>query len=685
MDTRYSSVRRLLALAAMFAATFVHAQEEKQSFLDWVITDGQLLEQMRPMHSEQQMVDAFPRVAIDTALDVTRYDIVWDMYRALKTNRDLRPQRKADASVRVTARSRVNGMSAIVLNSVSLIVDSVVSGGVKLSFTTVSNRLNIVPPKPLDRGDSLICTIYYAITQDQSWLSIYSREDVQQNGIPTGSFFTFAQPEGARTWLPCNDVPTDKALFTVRVRVPKEYTVVSNGLPTDTVPDGDTASWQSWAHDQPMPTYLLTINAAVYRYYPQQYRRTDGSVVPILNYHYDDDHESAGYNAVRSLANTSKWFEALESRLGRYPFPSYGHVTVTPIQFGGMEHQTMSTINRVWLTGNYENGYVHEVAHHWIGDLVTCATWADIWLNEGGASFCEMLYYEYTDGQSGYRSRQRRFRDSYLRVGLAGTPVYNPPSAALFSGALTYAKAGWIYHMIRRNVNDDDAFFAAWREYFDRYRLGSAQTWQFLEFLKKKFPSPAVDWDIFFDQWLMKAGHPVLDVSAVQIGDTRYLVTVAQTQQAPNVPEAFTLSLRLRARKGAEQLDTVLLVDKTVQQFRWSIPFTPDTIIVDPDMNILAEMQSMVTSVNEERNTPAWCSLVGRQPLSVGGDVVVSAIDVARARLMLMDVSGRSVAEGTIVDGMGRISTTSLAIGRYLVVVDDGSRRVGLPLTIVNP
>lgn len=685
MNSSYLSVRQVLTFAAIFVTVTALAQEEKQSFLDWMIADQALLEQMRPMHPEVQMVNAFPRLAIDTALDVTRYDIVWDMYRALTTNRELRPQRKAEASVRITARSRVNGMAQIRLNSVSLIIDSVISNGSALPFTTAANRLQITPGKPLDRGDSLMFTVYYAITQDQSWLSIYSNEDVAQNSIPTGSFFTFAQPEGARTWLPCNDVPTDKALFTVRVRVPKEFTVVSNGVPTDSVPDGDTASWQSWAHDQLMPTYLLTINAAVYKYYPQEYRRKDNSVIPIMNYHFDVDHEGTQYNAVRALSNSAKWFEALESRLGLYPFSSYGHVTVTPIQFGGMEHQTMSTINRIWLTGNYENGYVHEVAHHWIGDLVTCATWADIWLNEGGASFCEALYYEYTEGQAGYLSRLRRFRDSYLRVGLGGTPVYDPPPAALFSGALTYAKAGWIYHMIRRNVNNDDAFFAAWREYFDRYRLGSAQTWQFLEFLKEKFPNPLVNWDTFFDQWLIKAGHPVLDVSAVQFGNSRYLVTVAQTQSAPNVPEAFTLSLRLRARKGAEQLDTLVVVDKTVQQFRWTIPFAPDTIIVDPEMSILAQMQSTVTSVNEKLNTLEWCSLVGRQPLSVGNDVVVSATDVARARLMLVDVSGRSVAEGAIVDGMGRIATTALSVGRYLVVIDDGARRVGLPVAIVNP
>jgi aminopeptidase N len=685
MNSCCISVRLLLTLAAVFAAGTSYAQEEKQSFLEWMISDQSVLEQFRPMHSDLQMVDAFPRVVIDTALDVTRYDIVWDMYRALRTNRELRPQRKAEASVRVTAQSRVNGMSAIVLNSVSLIVDSVVSGGVRLPFTTVSNRLSIVPSKPLNRGDSLAFTIYYAITQDQSWLSIFSAEDVSQNGIPTGSFFTFAQPEGARTWLPCNDVPTDKALFTVRVRVPKEFTVVSNGLPIDSVPDGDTASWQSWAHDQPMPTYLLTINAAVYRFYPQQYRRTDGSVLPILNYHYNDDHEVAGYNAVRALANSSKWFEALESRLGRYPFASYGHVTVTPIQFGGMEHQTMSTINRVWLTGNYENGYVHEVAHHWIGDLVTCATWADIWLNEGGASFCEMLYYEYTDGQSGYLSRLRRFRDSYLRVGLGGTPVYNPPPAALFSGALTYAKAGWIYHMIRRNVSNDDAFFGAWREYFERYRLSSAQTWQFLEFLKEKFPAPTVAWDTFFDQWLIKAGHPVLSVSTVQTFGAQYAVTIAQTQKGNSVPDVFVFPLRLRARKGAEQRDTVILVDKAQQQFSWNLPFAPDTVLVDPTLNVLAETQSTVTSVNEGRNELSWCRILGRQPHSIGDDVIVSATDVARARMMLVDVSGRSVVEGTIVDGLGVLSTTPLSVGRYLVVIDDGVRRVGIPVAIINP
>ena len=681
--TAFRSLYCALVVLILCTAS-LSAQEDKQAFLDWLITDGELLEHVRPMHPELHMVNAFPRREIDTTIDVTRYSIVWDVYNALLTEREKRPARKIEASVQMTVRSRVKDLSTISLNSESLIIDSVVSKGRKLNSAIASDILKINLLTPLATGDSVTLTVYYAITQDRNWLSVFSFEDIKQNGIPTGSFFTFAQPVGARTWLPCNDVPTDKALMSVKVRVPKEFTVVANGVPTDSVPDGDTASWQSWAHDQPMPTYLLTINAAQYKYYPQEYRRKDGSVVPIRNYHYHDDHEGAQYNAVRALSNSSKWFEALESRLGLYPFSTYGHVTVTPIQFGGMEHQTMTTVNRLWLSGNYENGYVHEVAHHWIGDLVTCATWSDIWLNEGGASFCEALYYEYVDGAGGYRDRLSRFRNAYLRVGLSGNAVYDPPPASLFSGSITYAKAGWVYHMIRRNVNNDNAFFTAWQEYFNRYRLGSAQTWQFLEFLKEKFPNPAVDWDTFFDQWLVKAGHPQLAAGAVQTGEGRYSITVTQSQKGANVPSAFTLSLRLRARKGAEQRDTIVLVDKAMEQFSWAIPFAPDTLIIDPNWDILAETQSTVTSVDEDRTGSSWCSLVGRQPLSVGSDVLVAANDVARARLMLVDVSGRAAAEGTLVDGMGRLATTSLAIGRYLLIVDDGTRRVGLPVAIVN-
>lgn len=657
-------------LILVTAASAQHPVEGKSACHDAFFLDPHLREAAMPMHPPALVSTAFPHKELQERIDVISYDIRLDWYHALTTPSVLRGQRKATGHVHARIRSMVNGLDTLVLDAVALTVDSVFVDGMRVPFSGSVTLLRIPLSTAVDADDTIDVDIHYAIRTSDRAFYAYSQEDANQLSLPHPIAFTFNEPEDARRWLPCHDVPSDKALFTVNVRVPAALTVVSNGTPRPTVADGDTASWQSWHHPLPMPTYLFAVNASDYVLYEQVYRRTSGGEVPIYNYHWGMDDSGLFFNARNALRNIPRMFEAFEDKYGEYPFPTYGHVTVAPIQFGGMEHQSMSTINRRWLMGDVETGYAHELAHQWFGDMVTCETWGDIWLNEGGASFSEAVWLGFSEGAEGYRRLLADRRNVYMKNGLAEPPVYDIPMATLFNEATTYCKSGWVYHMMRR-MTGDDAFFPAIRTYLQRHRLSSAQTADMLETLQQEIPAPTVPWDTFFDQWLVKAGHPVFVADAVQSwmdgGHYVTTVTVAQTQQADNVPNPFIVPLTIRLHGQGQSKDTTVLMSASNLQVDIASTFVLDSIQLDPDDDLLCEKTvNTVSSVDRDDVVAnAVLRLTGSHPVEHGMSAQF-VVETAAATLQIVDAMGRQVFANDVVSGIVMVPTSAMTPGLYV-------------------
>lgn len=686
-------------IAALTTATAQHefdGHENKESFLHWMIQDDKLLESMQPRHPMPMLVNAFPSRELDTAIDVQAYHVYIDWYRPLLTRKDFRGPRKAECRVFIVVRARTPLDSSFTLDAVNLTIDSVFIGydagklpKERVNFTHTNGKLTIPLSKPLDRGKDVDVRIHYAVQRDDDAMNIWNKEDAAVNEIPGGSAFTFSQPEGARRFFPCNDVPHDKAGFSAEVRVPKGYAVVSNGREYSVSAEGDSATTHVWVDGEIMPTYLFTVNAGEFINYKQTYTRKDGSTVPVSNYHFAVDQDGAVYNATNALKNVQLWFESLEEKLGRYPFKTYGHVTVSPIPFGGMEHQTMSTINRFWLRGTAELGYIHELGHQWIGDLVTCATWADIWLNEGGASFTEALYAEYVKGQSSYASVLRNKRDRYMRRGQAEPPVYDIPIARIFNEATTYNKSSWVYHMMRRMLGDS-VFFPVLRSYIEKYQYASAQTFQFKQHFVENVPNPPVSWDVFFDQWLVKQGHPefaaVINMPESPQGATVPVrITVAQIQKAANVPVNFHVPLTLRVKWGATWYDTTIVMTTPSIDVTYQFPNDGSTLsfpdesapasMIDPDESILCtRFGEVITGVDEESRT-SDIRLIGPTPAS--DHIMIEVPEGAPLRTSWITADGKTLRELVLESGMQIIDVSSLPAGVFFLQMErDGKTTV---------
>lgn len=203
--------------------------------------------------------------------------------------------------------------------------------------------------------------------------------------------FVASEPAGASGWYPVNDHPLDKAAYTFRITVPEPYVVAANGVLEETTDNGDTTTYV-WEMRQPMASYLATVNIDQFELHTEE----GPGGLPIRNYFPPD----IAALAEKDFSQTPDMIAFFEDIFGPYPFEAYG-VVVADTQFPyALETQSLTLFSRNWISGrgDAEIGVVHELSHQWFGDSLSPASWKDVWLNEGFATYASWLWFEHTQG-----------------------------------------------------------------------------------------------------------------------------------------------------------------------------------------------------------------------------------------------------------------------------------------------
>ncbi|MDO9390267.1 MAG: M1 family aminopeptidase [bacterium] len=395
---------------------------------------------------------------------------------------------------------------SLILNCVRLEVDSVKLNGSHTGFARSADTLSLTADfAAVGLEQSFKLEIFYrggnfSKNGANKWGYFWYPQGYDANTLHT-SGYTMSEPQDARAWMPCFDEPWDKADSgcSISITLPDSFAAASNGLLQDTLRSGDRLTWR-WQEDSAITTYLMCFTASRFSLWSDTAHTVSGRAIPLNYFIWPED--SAQSRTV--FATVPGMVRLLDSLFTPYPFSKYGMAAVYPAWFGGMEHQTMTTITRSWLLGNVQKGVIHELAHMWYGDLVTCGTWPDIWLNEGFASYLEAIHYE-----SEKDSVPGNYLNQYFWRALTGNanlyPVYNPPPSLWFDYSLVYNKGAWVLHGLRW-VMGDPAFFPMMRAYTDSFANGSAVTAEFQR-IAEQHNGSSLQW--FFDQWLCRAGHPI--------------------------------------------------------------------------------------------------------------------------------------------------------------------------------
>ncbi len=648
-----------------------------------------------------------PAAIIPRPYDVIMYDLFLDWYNVLKNPTGIDSLNKIWYGLnKVKIRIQQDNLDEIELDASNLVIDSVSviykNQPYKISPTPkISNRLlKIFLPFQTLKEDTLIVSIAYTYARNLEFKD-YRGFYLYPKGMYVGSLpapfydsifvedrlaYTMSEPEDTRFWMPSNDAPYDKAEERITVRVPNGYTVASNGFLDKIEKSGDTAEIFFWIGDKPIATYLMSVTASKYVKYSDWYRNSINPTdsVEVQYYVWEKDFlstktDGSEYNARNTFANTVSMIEFFSQIFVEYPFIKYGMVAIMPFNFGGMEHQTITSINRVWLRLNSQFGIAHELAHQWIGDLVTCATWNDIWFNEGGATWSEALWAEKLWGKSGYNTLLLNSRAKYLRDGGYNLPaIYGLPTNTIFGvySTLVYQKASWVYHMLK-NLVGDSTFFAILRGIFRDRAYQSIETQDLVNYFTEKLPNPPIDFETFFNQWIFQPGHPVYTISSSIHSfqnDSGYYnanITLSQVQNQPNVPEVFQTPIRLAFFKDDSILYKTFINNQRTQTYSFALPFFPDSVIIDTTYT-LCEVTGIFLSV--ENNQPDDFEGVAPNPTSLTNinRLTFYAPQSNHYTIQIFDALGRpieTIYEGSLEKGTQIIpfSVDKLPVGLYLI------------------
>jgi aminopeptidase N len=302
--------------------------------------------------------------------------------------------------------------------------------------------------------------------------------------------YVASEPNGAATFFPSNDHPTDKATYEIRVTVPDDLDVAANGLLRDTIPDPGVGT-ETWVFDapDPMATYLVQVVVGNLR----SEQLTGPAGLPIRNV-YDAD---AGSGVRAAFEPQGEMIDFFDDLFGPFPFATYGAVVVDEDLGFALETQTLSLFGS-GVVG--EPVVAHELAHQWFGDHVSVARWADIWLNEGFATYAQWLWSEHRGEGSVDAIALAAARTPGLDV-----PPADPGPDQLFHPTV-YLRGALTLHVLRHELGDA-AFFEVLRTWVDRYGGASATSADF-EALAGEVGGH--DLRPLFDAWLRAPGLPAL-------------------------------------------------------------------------------------------------------------------------------------------------------------------------------
>ncbi|MBA4148683.1 MAG: HEAT repeat domain-containing protein [Verrucomicrobia bacterium] len=498
------------------------------------------------------------------------------------------------------------------LDAIDLTIIDVKGSEAIESYQVAKEQIIITFAKPIPVGKEASVEVSY---QAEPARGLFFR--TTEMGYKDGETHLWTQGEAMdhRHWYPGYDFPNEKFTSEVTCTVPVGMTVLSNGKlisqNTNSAKDSLTVTWKQ---EKPHVNYLVALVAGYFDKIEDQYKD-----IPMAFYVPPSDIKEAA----NSYGNTKDMMAFFEKEIGvPYPWEKYYQVVVRDFTFGGMENTSLTILtDRTLFTKEFEalrrsDGLVaHELAHQWFGNLVTCKDWSHLWLNEGFATYYDVLYDGHKNGRDTLLYRMWQTANSI-------TAVTNEPKSIVYRtydkpmeqfSYLAYRKGSWILHMLRSQLGES-LYRRCIQTYVERNQFDTVVT-QDLNAVIEELSGRS--YDRFFDQWVYHAHHPELEAEYSYDATTRLAkVSVKQTQKISDKVLLFEFPLEVQFTGKFGATNVQFTVKEKGEDFYVSLPSAPESVVLDPKVALLARTkfklpnQMLYAQLNDKKQVGARLNAV---------------------------------------------------------------------------
>lgn len=490
-----------------------------------------------------------------------------------------------------------NGFKDFAVDAAKLKIESITleNDAKPLKFSAENNKLLVSLDKVYSPAETVAVTIKYSAVAPEAGMYFVDEEKEDGKVVRPAQIWTQGEPEDNRFWFPSYDYPDDKATSEQFITVNADETAIANGelVEVNTNADGKTKTFH-YKVAVPHSTYLTSLIVSKYTRVEDKYND-----IPLTFNVYP------GTESIVPIAygKTKKMFAFYENKLGvKYPYKKYDQTVVSAFIFGGMENITATTMADTEIYAARDKGFFrsaenlvsHELSHSWFGNLVTCKSWSELWLNEGFATFFESAFIESEYGHEEYLKEMRTNAAQYfMEETFIKHPLQNPkalPNILLFD-ATTYKKGGVVVHMLRETVGDE-IFWKALNNYLNRHRFGNVESSD-LQAVFEETSGKKLDW--FFNQWVKSGGYPKLKVTPTYNAKTKKLTldvkqtqTVVRSEGSPVAAFRFSAEVEVITPQGAK-IEKIEMTERE-QVFTFDSASKPTKINFDKREQVLKKL-----------------------------------------------------------------------------------------------
>ncbi len=492
-------------------------------------------------------------------------------------------------SVRYVVESLRDGLREVALDAAEMRVETARAGKRRLPHVVEGDRVRVTLPGPLRAGERATFELTYSTNPRKGFFFVGPTE-AHPDRAPVA--WSQGQADDTHYWIPCLESTESRATLELIATVPSGYRAIGNGrlVERKARARARTVTYH-WRQDTPHPAYLISL--VVGRFSEIRDRAGSVSLMGYVPRGFEAPGRTLFGKTAHMIATFSKVFGY------PYPYPKYAQTTVPDFTFGGMENTSATTLSeRALHSGeeSFEDGYdsliSHELAHQWWGDLVTCRDWSEGWLNEGFATYSEIVYREADGGRDDADFARLEQMCSYLaedggdyRRRLVETRWKYPSD--IFDRHL-YEKGACIVHMLRAHVGDS-AWRRSVRRYLEAHAFGPVETAD----LRRAFEEETgrnLSW--FFDQWAHHGGHPELKVSRLWDEAAKsLLITVEQVQETDGLTPLFRLPMALEIVTAGKRIRLQLDLHGRKETIHVPLPARPRYVALDPEHDVLKALE----------------------------------------------------------------------------------------------